>query len=165
MKTEYRQGNLVFALVLARFFTCKNRIRFFFVFFLTRVAWGAPHVCPRVRALELIVSTLEEEAWMHKARGRSHSRTSSAIRVTCFSDASSFPLPRVAFHLVSVIHLSFSRWDRDSCVADTLSLWFFYFFILLFFFVFFFLLLLSLPLCVALPLFIHVFCPSPPTVF
>lgn len=58
---------------------------------------------------------------MHKARGQSHSRTSSAIQVTCFSDAGSIPLPGVAFHLVSVIHLSFSRWDGGSCAADTLS--------------------------------------------
>lgn len=87
---------------------------------------------------------------MHKARGQSHSRTSSAIQVTCFSDASSFPLPRVAFHLVSVIHLSFSRWDRDSCVADTLSLCFLFFFILLvfiFIFIFFLAAALSSSLC------------------
>lgn len=65
--------------------------------------------------VELILSTLEEEAWMHKARGQSHSRTSPAIQVTCFPDAGSFPLPRVAFHLASIIHLSFSRWDRLLC--------------------------------------------------
>lgn len=34
------------------------------------------------------------------------------------------PLPRVAFHLACVIHRSFSRWDRDSCVADTSPLCF-----------------------------------------
>lgn len=91
---------------------------------------------------------------MHKASGQSHSRTSPAIQVTCFPDADSFPLPRVAFHLVSVIHLSFSRQDRDSCVADTSPLCFFIllsFFLCVFFQPF-------LALCVALSLFIHVFC-------
>lgn len=91
--------------------------------------------CLHVCVLELILSTLEKEAWMHKARGQSHSRTSPAIQVTCFPDAGSFPLPRVAFHLVSVIHLSFSRWDRDSCVADTLPLCFLIIYLFIFYFV------------------------------
>lgn len=59
---------------------------------------------------------------MHKAPGQSHSRTSPAIQVTCFSDAGSFPLPTVAFHLASIIHLYFFRWGREFCVADTLPL-------------------------------------------
>lgn len=88
---------------------------------------------------------------MHKARGQSHSRTSPAIQVTCFPHAGSFPLHRVAFHLVSVIHLSFSRWDRDSCVADTSPLCIFYFAVTGFFFFCFLLLrFLSLFLSVLL---------------
>jgi len=61
---------------------------------------------------------------MHEARGQSHSRTSPATQVTCLPDAAFFPLPRVAFHLASVIHLSFSTCDRDSCVADSSPLCF-----------------------------------------
>lgn len=66
---------------------------------------------------------------MHTAPGQSHSRTSPAIQVTCFSDAGSFPLPAVAFHLASVIHLYFCRSGRESCVAETLPCLCFLFFV------------------------------------
>ena len=94
-------------------------------------------VCVSVCVFKLILSTLVKEAWMHEARGQSHSRTSPAIQVTCFPWRRLFPITQSGISF-SFRHSSFSGWDRDSCVADTLPLCFslFFFFISLSFFSF-----------------------------
>lgn len=126
MKTEYGWGNLVCA--GSRWLPPAGSA----CSFLLNKLGGActlPCMCARARALELILSTLEEEARMCRAQGQRHSRTSPAIQVTCFSDSSSFPLRLGAFNSLPIIHLSYSRWDRRSCLAYALNIFLINFYI------------------------------------